>query len=109
MEWNRIKQLTNDAEEEEDEPEEEEREERAQRRRRVARKEFLVRSQTENGNGNGNGNAHAAKLLQKARNKKVKPTNKNPMLGKANTFMGVGMGMGASSSFMKHRDKCVEK
>merc|ERR1719361_88761 len=106
MEWNRIKQLTNDAEEEEEEPEEEEREERAQRRRRVARKEFLGRSQTENGETK---NAHAAKLLQKARNKKVKPTNKKPMLGKANTFMGVGMGMGASSSFMKHRDKCVEK
>merc|ERR1712129_101941 len=92
--------------------EREERQQRLQRKLRVQRKEFLVRSRSEMGEVALCGDEHAAKLLEKAKNKKLKPAKK-PTLGKAATtaFMGMGMEMGAvgGSSFMKHRSKCVEK
>lgn len=105
MEWQRLKEkdvaLHNDKENRE------ERELRKQRKRRVQRKEFLARSRTELGEDTLATDGHAAKLLEKARNKKLKPSKK-PLLGKAATtaFMG---GFGGSSFASKHRNKCVEK
>merc|ERR1719334_193326 len=110
MEWNTLRdkdRLRLPTTEKEDA---EERQQRMQRRRRVQRKEFLARSRTEMGDTALCADELAAKLLEKARNKKGKRTKK-PTLSKAATtaFMGMGMGTVGGSSFMKHRDKCVEK